>query len=91
MHIAIALPYAVSIRDFLHSGSLAELVNAGGYRLTIYTLNPDLPEFDQVRSLGVTVKLSDTPGSVRRPAPRHGEHTAELMAEFVDGRRGKKA
>jgi len=57
MHIAIALPYAVSIRDFLHSGSLAELVNAGGYRLTIYTLNPDLPEFDQVRSLGVTVKL----------------------------------
>ncbi len=30
-------------------------------------------------TLGVTVKLSDTPGSVRLPAPRLGEHTAELL------------
>ena len=29
------------------------------------------------RTLGVPVKLSDTPGAVRRPAPRLGEHTAE--------------
>jgi crotonobetainyl-CoA:carnitine CoA-transferase CaiB-like acyl-CoA transferase len=33
------------------------------------------------RTLGVTVKLSDTPGSVRRPAPHLGEHTAEVLAE----------
>lgn len=57
MQIAIALPYAVSIRDFLHSGSLKELAQSGQYQLTIYTLNPDLPEFDQVRQLGVAVKL----------------------------------
>ena len=44
----------------------------------------------RMKTLGVTVKLSDTPGSVRRPAPRHGEHTAELMAEFVTGGRKKK-
>ena len=30
-------------------------------------------------TLGVTVKLSDTPGSVRLPAPRLGEHTAEVL------------
>jgi crotonobetainyl-CoA:carnitine CoA-transferase CaiB-like acyl-CoA transferase len=29
--------------------------------------------------MGVTVKLSDTPGSVRAPAPRLGEHTAEIL------------
>jgi crotonobetainyl-CoA:carnitine CoA-transferase CaiB-like acyl-CoA transferase len=31
------------------------------------------------RTMGVTVKLSDTPGSVRAPAPRLGEHTAEIL------------
>ena len=31
------------------------------------------------RTLGVTVKLSDTPGSVRLPAPRLGEHGAEIL------------
>lgn len=30
------------------------------------------------RTLGVTVKLSDTPGGIRRPAPRLGEHTSEV-------------
>ena len=30
-------------------------------------------------TLGVTVKLSDTPGSVRLPAPRLGEHTKEVL------------
>jgi crotonobetainyl-CoA:carnitine CoA-transferase CaiB-like acyl-CoA transferase len=30
-------------------------------------------------TLGVTVKLSDTPGSVRLPAPRLGEHTREVL------------
>jgi crotonobetainyl-CoA:carnitine CoA-transferase CaiB-like acyl-CoA transferase len=32
-------------------------------------------------ALGIPVKLSDTPGSVRRPAPLLGEHTAEVLRE----------
>ena len=35
-------------------------------------------------TLGVTVKLSDTPGSVRLPAPRLGEHTAEVIGRRRD-------
>ncbi len=31
------------------------------------------------RAMGVTVKLSDTPGSIRRAAPRLGEHTEEVL------------
>ena len=31
------------------------------------------------RTLGVPVKLSATPGSVRRPAPRLGEHTEDVL------------
>jgi crotonobetainyl-CoA:carnitine CoA-transferase CaiB-like acyl-CoA transferase len=33
------------------------------------------------KTMGVTVKLSDTPGSVRRAAPRLGEHTDEVLNE----------
>jgi crotonobetainyl-CoA:carnitine CoA-transferase CaiB-like acyl-CoA transferase len=33
------------------------------------------------RTLGVPVKFSDTPGVVRRPAPRLGEHTDEVLGE----------
>jgi crotonobetainyl-CoA:carnitine CoA-transferase CaiB-like acyl-CoA transferase len=31
------------------------------------------------RTLGIPVKLSQTPGALRRPAPRLGEHTAEVL------------
>ncbi len=33
------------------------------------------------REFGVALKLSDTPGAVRRLAPRSGEHSAEILAE----------
>ena len=39
------------------------------------------PEEGTVRGLGIPVKLSDTPGSVRRAAPLLGEHTEEVLLE----------
>ena len=33
------------------------------------------------RTLGVPVKFSETPGAVRRPAPRLGEHTQEVLGQ----------
>lgn len=41
------------------------------------------PTAGPMKTLGVTVKLSETPGSVRRPAPRHGEHTQDIIDEFL--------
>ncbi len=38
----------------------------------------DHPKTGRFRTLGVPVKLSDTPGAVHRAAPRLGEHTAEV-------------
>ena len=35
------------------------------------------------RTLGVAVKLSDTPGAVRRAAPTLGQHTEEIAAELA--------
>jgi crotonobetainyl-CoA:carnitine CoA-transferase CaiB-like acyl-CoA transferase len=37
------------------------------------------PAAGSFKALGVPVKLSDTPGAIRRPAPRLGEHTAQVL------------
>lgn len=43
----------------------------------------DAPEGSKIpHQLGVAIKLSDTPGSIRRVAPRLGEHTAEVLSEL---------
>jgi formyl-CoA transferase len=40
------------------------------------------PEAGTVYGLGIPVKLSATPGSIRRPAPLLGQHTEEILAEL---------
>jgi crotonobetainyl-CoA:carnitine CoA-transferase CaiB-like acyl-CoA transferase len=45
----------------------------------------DHPVTGEFRTLGVPVKLSATPGSVRRAAPRLGEHTTEVLRERKSG------
>ena len=41
------------------------------------------PKAGPMRTLGVPVKLSETPGGVRRPAPLLGEHTREVAREWL--------
>ncbi len=41
----------------------------------------DHPVAGRVQTIGLPVKFSATPGGVERPAPRLGEHTAEVLAE----------
>jgi formyl-CoA transferase/CoA:oxalate CoA-transferase len=40
------------------------------------------PVAGTLRLVGLPYKLSDTPGSIRRPPPLLGEHTADVMAEL---------
>jgi CoA:oxalate CoA-transferase len=40
------------------------------------------PAAGRLRMLGIPLELSATPGSIRRPAPRLGEHTDEVLREF---------
>ena len=42
----------------------------------------DHPVVGPMKTLGVPVKLSATPGAVRRPAPLLGQHTDEILAEL---------
>jgi crotonobetainyl-CoA:carnitine CoA-transferase CaiB-like acyl-CoA transferase len=41
------------------------------------------PEVDGFRPTGPPVKFSETPGSVRRGAPRLGQHSREVLAEVL--------
>ena len=52
------------------------------------------PAAGRTRTLGIPVKLSRTGGAVRRPAPMLGEHTGEVIAEWLetgDGHRAARA
>ena len=42
----------------------------------------DHPVEGTVRGLGIPIKLSETPGEIRRPAPLLGEHTEETLMEL---------
>jgi crotonobetainyl-CoA:carnitine CoA-transferase CaiB-like acyl-CoA transferase len=40
------------------------------------------PERGEMKVQGLPATLSRTPGAIRRPAPRHGEHTDEILREL---------
>jgi formyl-CoA transferase/CoA:oxalate CoA-transferase len=39
------------------------------------------PERESFLTTGLPVKLSETPGAIRRAPPLHGEHTGEVLRE----------
>lgn len=43
----------------------------------------DQPAAGKIKVPGIPIKLSDTPGSIRMPAPAIGEHTGELLSELL--------
>ena len=42
----------------------------------------DHPSAGRITVPGLPVKCSATPGSIRRPPPRLGEHTVEVLVEL---------
>lgn len=42
----------------------------------------ETPSGEKAKQIGVSIKLSDTPGSIRMPAPELGQHTSEILTEL---------
>ncbi len=53
-------------------------VQANGYVTTF-----DHPSFGDTQVVGVPVRLSETPGQIRLPAPEFGQHTEEILTEVL--------
>ncbi|MGD0950363.1 MAG: CoA transferase [Candidatus Binatia bacterium] len=48
-----------------------------------YILDFDHPQFGKTQVVGIPVRLSETPGAVRLPAPQFGQHTEELLSQLL--------
>jgi CoA:oxalate CoA-transferase len=46
-------------------------------------METDHPTAGKVKMVGVPVKLSETPGAVREPAPVLGQHTDEVLRAWL--------
>lgn len=57
----------------------------------------DHPRVGKVKQVGIPIRLSETPGTIRRFPPRRGEHTEEVLLElgydqeFIDGLKAEGA
>jgi alpha-methylacyl-CoA racemase len=62
--------------------TLDEVENDPQVKARQMVLELDAPDGKRVKQVGVSLKFSDTPGSVRRLAPKTGEHTDEILREL---------
>ncbi len=63
--------------------TLADVVANPQLRHRQQIVEVDHPSAGRVPMQGVTIKLSESPGSIRRPAPRLGEHTDQVLQEWL--------
>ncbi|MBA2722979.1 MAG: CoA transferase [Methylibium sp.] len=63
--------------------SIAEMVNDPQTLAREMVVELDHPKAGRTRALGLPIKFSETPGSVRRPAPMLGEHSREILREYA--------
>ncbi len=59
-----------------------EIVRDPQVRAREMVVEIDHPSAGRIPIPGLPIKCSQTPGSIRRPPPRLGEHTAEVLAEL---------
>ncbi len=63
--------------------NIDQLVNHPQVKARGSLVEMDHPRAGKVTIVGVPMRLSKTPGEIRLPAPRLGEHTVEVMREFM--------
>lgn len=62
--------------------SLDELADDPQVKHRQMILEIDTPDKGKIRQAGISIKLSDTPGSIRNAGAKPGEHTEEILLEL---------
>jgi crotonobetainyl-CoA:carnitine CoA-transferase CaiB-like acyl-CoA transferase len=71
--------------DFIFTvvNSIDDLPDDPQVRANDYVVDFEHPQHGPVRMLGLPIRLSETPGGVRAPAPEFGQHTEEVLLELL--------
>ena len=64
--------------------SISDLPNDTQVTANEYIADFEHPTLGPIKVVGVPVKLSKTPGSIRLPAPEFGQHTEEVLIDLLD-------
>jgi len=62
--------------------TLDELENDPQIRARNMIVEVETPSGETVKQVGISVKLSETPGSIRSLAPTLGQHTDAILADL---------
>ncbi|HZO82986.1 MAG TPA: CaiB/BaiF CoA-transferase family protein [Candidatus Binataceae bacterium] len=62
--------------------TLDELAHDPQIRARNMVVEVEAPGGEKIKQVGISVKLSDTPGSIRSLAPKPGQHTEEIMIDL---------
>ena len=96
-HGRIALPFTRAAReewlahlrsspgDFIFTivNSVDDLPEDPQVQANGYVTDFEHPQFGATKVMGMPVRLSETPGSVRFPAPELGQHTEEILLDVL--------
>jgi crotonobetainyl-CoA:carnitine CoA-transferase CaiB-like acyl-CoA transferase len=64
--------------------SIAEVADNPQLRHRGRIVNVDHPRADSLPTVGPVIGLSESPAAIRRPAPRLGTHTDEVLRDWLD-------
>jgi crotonobetainyl-CoA:carnitine CoA-transferase CaiB-like acyl-CoA transferase len=71
--------------DFIFTvvNTVDELPDDPQVRANGYVIDFDHPGYGTIQMMGLPVRLSETPGSVRLPAPELGQHTEQVLVDLL--------
>ncbi len=68
---------------FCQVNSVDDLPNDPQVIANDYIVDFDHPRYGKTQVVGLPIRLRETPGSVRLPAPEFGQHTEEILTELL--------
>jgi len=68
---------------FCQVNAVDDLPNDPQVQANQYVVDFNHPRFGATQVMGIPVRLRETPGTVRRPAPEFGEHTEEVLIDLL--------